>query len=310
MQVTLIHNPGAGDDKQPSKSELESVIRKAGHDLRYQSVDAKGWFKVLAEPANLIAVAGGDGTVGKVARRMLGRHLPIAVLPVGTANNISRTLGIADLSVSELIAAWSTARQVSWDAGMSEGPWGERTFIEGVGAGLFTTAVPHIQANQTVAQLNDAEAKLDYTLQLLRDHLDRCPATRLSVKLDGKDASGDYILFETLLMEYIGPNLYLAPKTVRGDGLFNVVLISEGDRAALRDHLKTRQHGTLWPPEFKTHRAKHVEIEWTGFPIHIDDKIWPAKDEAKPKHPAPIDLRVVRQAIDFLVPREVPDRPH
>lgn len=309
MRVTLIHNPGAGDDKQPSKGQLEALIREAGHDVRYQSVREKGWSKVLKKAADLIAVAGGDGTVGKVARRLIGRGIPIAVLPMGTANNISRTLGIADLSVIQLIPSWSTARHLSWDAGVSEGPWGERTFIEGIGAGLFTTAIPHIDANETMAQLNDAEVKLTYTVQLLREQLNDCPPTRLNLKLDGKDASGDYILFETLLMEYIGPNLYLAPKIVRDDGLFDVVMVAEEDRAELHEHLKTWQEGMLWPAEFKTRQAKRVEIEWTGFPVHIDDKLWPPKGKRKPKQPAPIDLRVVRKAVDFLVPKDLPDRP-
>jgi diacylglycerol kinase family enzyme len=309
MRVTLIHNPGAGDDKQPSKGQLEALIREAGHDVRYQSVREKGWSKVLKKAADLIAVAGGDGTVGKVARRLIGRGIPIAVLPMGTANNISRTLGIADLSVIQLIPSWSTARHLSWDAGVSEGPWGERTFIEGIGAGLFTTAIPHIDANETMAQLNDAEVKLTYTVQLLREQLNDCPPTRLNLKLDGKDASGDYILFETLLMEYIGPNLYLAPKIVRDDGLFDVVMVAEEDRAELHEHLKTWQEGMLWPAEFKTRQAKRVEIEWTGFPVHIDDKLWPPKGKRKPKKPAPIDLRVVRKAVDFLVPKDLPVRP-
>jgi len=309
MRVTLIHNPGAGDDKQPSKGQLEALIREAGHDVRYQSVREKGWSKVLKKTADLVAVAGGDGTVGKAARRLIGRGIPIAVLPMGTANNISRTLGIADLSVLELIPSWSTARHLSWDAGMATGPWGERPFIEGIGAGLFTAAIPHIDANETVARLNDTEVKLTYTQQLLRERLDRCRPTKLSVKLDGKDASGSYILLEALLMQFIGPNLYLAPKTVRDDGLFDVVMVAEEDRGALHEHLKTWQDGMLWPAEFKTLRAEHVEIEWTGFPVHLDDKLWPPKGKKKPKSPAPIDLRVVRKAVDFLVPKDLPDPP-
>ena len=310
MRVTLIHNPSAGDESQPRKRELESMIREAGHVLRYQSASAKDWVNALDQPADVVAVAGGDGTVGKVARQMIGRHIPIAVVPIGTANNISRTLRIGSFSVRQLIASWSAARHVSWDVGASEGPWGERAFIEGIGAGLFTTAIPRIDANATLAEIDDTDTKLDYTLQLLREHLDRCVPTRVSAKLDGKDVSDDYILFETLLMEYIGPNLYLAPKTVRGDGHFDVVMIAEEDRAALRHHLESRRHGMLWPPEFKTVRARQVEIQWTGFPVHIDDGIWPEDGERKPEHPAPIKLRVVREAIDFLVPKDVPDRPH
>ena len=87
MQVTLIHNPGAGtnDNQRPSRRELESMIREAGHGLRYQSVDVKGWASALAHHADLIAVAGGDGTVATVARRLVGRGIPIAILPIGTA---------------------------------------------------------------------------------------------------------------------------------------------------------------------------------------------------------------------------------
>src|SRR5262249_27396779 len=174
MRVTLIHNPGAGGDKQPSKGQLEALIREAGHDVRYQSVREKGWSKVLKKTADLVAVAGGDGTVGKVARRLIGRGIPIAVLPMGTANNISRTLGITGMSVIQLIPSWSTARHLSWDAGMTRGPWGERAFIEGIGAGLFTRSIPHIDADATVAELNDTEVKLSYTLQFLRELLDHC----------------------------------------------------------------------------------------------------------------------------------------
>jgi len=308
MQVTLIHNPGAGtnDNQRPSRRELESMIREAGHGLRYQSVDVKDWASALAHHADLIAVAGGDGTVATVARRLVGRGIPIAILPIGTANNISQTLGIAGLAPSQLITSWSSARHVPHDAGVARGPWGERTFIEGVGAGLFTTSIPRIDSNETMAQLNDVDAKLGHTLQLLRDHLDECPPTRLRVKLDGEDASGEYILFETLLMKYIGPRLHLAPNAVFGDGLFDVVMISERDREALHEHLKTRQRGVLWPPEFKTVRAKHVEIEWTGFAVHLDDTVWPTNGDGTSEPAAPIELRAVRAAIDFVVPQAVP----
>jgi hypothetical protein len=53
-------------------------------------------------------------------------------------------------------------------------------------------------------------------------------------------------------------------------------------------------------------RGRH---KWTGFPVHIDDKLWPPKGKRKPKKPAAIDLRVVRKAVDFLVPKDLPDRP-
>ena len=95
MKVTLIHNPAAGDDRQPSAGQLEALIEEAGHKVRYESTKEKGWTKALKKETDLVVVAGGDGTVAKVARRLIGEKLPLTILPMGTANNISKTLGIA-----------------------------------------------------------------------------------------------------------------------------------------------------------------------------------------------------------------------
>jgi diacylglycerol kinase (ATP) len=305
VRVTLIHNPGAGDDRQPSRGQLEALIAEAGHDVRYQSVRESGWAKVLKKKVDVVAVAGGDGTVAKVARRLRGSGIPMAVLPMGSANNISRTLGIAELSVIELIPSWSSARHLIFDTGVAKGPWGKRHFIEGAGLGLFTSAIRHIDANETMAQLNDTEMKLTYALQLLRDRLDRCPATEVTASLDGKNISGEYVLLEAMLMQFVGPNLYLAPESIRDDGLFDVVMVAEADREALHEHLRDSQDGMVWPPEFKTRRGKHLRLEWTGFAVHIDDKVWPVKGKTRPKPQATIELEVEPKTIEFLVPKQL-----
>src|SRR5436190_11343435 len=97
MRVTLLHNAGAGDDDQPDAQQLIELLRNAGHAVSYRSTGEDDWVKALNEPADVIAVAGGDGTIGRVAKQMAGRGIPLGVLPMGTANNISHTLGVADL---------------------------------------------------------------------------------------------------------------------------------------------------------------------------------------------------------------------
>jgi diacylglycerol kinase family enzyme len=302
LRVTLIHNPGSGDDSHPSRGQLEALIREAGHKVRYQSVREKGWSKVLKKETDMVAVAGGDGTVGKVVRRLVGRGIPIAVLPLGTANNIARTLGIAGLSVMQLIPSWDSSRHQAFDAGVAKGPWGSRHFIEAIGVGLFSSAMGHLDEDETLENLPDAEVKVTYTLQLLREFLVDCKTTQLTATLDDKDVSGKYLLFEAMLMQYLGPNLYLAPDIVPDDGLFDLVLVAEKDRTTLHDHLESWQEGNPWPSEFRTLRGAHLQIEWTGFPIHIDDKRWPEEGKQKPKAAA-IDVTIERKAIDFLVPK-------
>ena len=306
MRVTLIHNPEAGDETRPTRGQLEALIKEAGHKVRYQSVKDSGWSKALKKQADLIAVAGGDGTIAKVARQMIGGKVPLTVLPMGTANNISRTLGIVHLPITLLIASWEKGRRLPFDAGMAEGPWGERHFIEGFGTGLFPRAVPHIDANETLAEISDAEVKVTYTLQLLREYLDKCPATEVTGTLDGENISGRYLLFEAMLMQFIGPNLPLAPNILSDDGMFDVVMVHDHDREKLHEHLATWQEGALWPSEFKTSQGARLEIEWKGFPVHIDDKVWPGEDE-KPKPAGKIKLTIEPKALEFLVPKDLPE---
>lgn len=307
MRATLIHNPGAGDGRQPTAGQIVALMKEAGYKVRYQSVREDGWSRVLGKSADLVAVAGGDGTVGRVARRLIGSGLPIAVLPIGTANNISRTLGIAGLAVTQLIPAWKSARRLAFDAGIATGPWGERCFIEGAGTGLLTCSMPEMEDNKTIGQLNDTGARVTYAQQIFRERLADCPAIEIGATLDGEDISGRYLLFEVLNMAYIGPNLFLAPDIVRNDGEFEVVLLAEKHRRRLHRHIRDWQEGKPWPSEFGARRGRRLKIEWTGFTMHIDDKLWPAEGKKKPKPPATIDIKVERKAVRFLVPKEVDD---
>jgi diacylglycerol kinase family enzyme len=306
MRVTLIHNPRAGDDTQPTTGQLQALIREAGHKVRVQSVKEEGWSASLKKSADIVVVAGGDGTVGKVARRLIGRDIPLAILPLGTANNISKTLGIADLPVTRLIPGWSKARAVKFDAGVAVGPWGTRYFIEGVGLGFLPFAIPAVQANPTMESLTDANAKVTYALQIMRERLGDHEALSLKASIDGKDISGEYVLFEVMNMKYVGPNLYLAPDLLHNNGMFEVVCVERKHRKELQKILAHWQEGGPWPAEFVTHSGRNVLVEWTGFPLHLDDKLWPAKNKKNSiRPPAPIELEVLPKALCFLVPREV-----
>lgn len=304
-RVTLIHNPDAGDENQPTGGQIVALMKETGYKVRYQSTRKKGWRDALGKSADLVAVAGGDGTVGKVARRLIGSGVPIAVLPLGTANNISKSLGIADLPITRLIPGWKSARRLVFDAGIASGPWGERHFIEGVGTGLLTCSIPELEGNKTIGQLHETGIRVTYAQQIFRERLTECPAIDVGATLDGEDISGRYLLFEVLNMPYIGPNLFLGPDTVRNDGKFDVVLLAEKHRNRLHRNIKDWQEGKLWPSEFGVRRGKRLKIEWTGFSVHVDDKLWPVEGKRKPKPPATIKIEVEPRAIGFLVPKEV-----
>jgi diacylglycerol kinase (ATP) len=109
VRVTLMHNPTAGDEEH-SPEQLTAVLQDAGHEVLYQSVKEDGWPDALGARAELVVVAGGDGTVAKVFKELVGRDLPVALLPLGSANNVARTLGLAGDAPMRFVAAWKGGR--------------------------------------------------------------------------------------------------------------------------------------------------------------------------------------------------------
>src|SRR5207249_741135 len=112
--------------------------------------------------------------------------------------------------------------------------------------------------------------------------------------------------FEAMLIRFMGPSLRLGPDIRLDDGVFDVVMVHDRDREKLHEHLATWQEGALWPAEFKTSQGTLLQIEWKGFPVHIDDRVWPREGE-KPKTVGEIRLTIEPKALEFLVPKDLPE---
>lgn len=304
MKVTLIHNPGAGDDEQPSGDQLIRLIRKAGHKTKYFSSKDKKWKKALKKPGDIVAVAGGDGTVGGVARRLVDNRTPIAVLPMGTANNIANTIGVTGRTFEDLIDGWNTAHCVNFDAGVAKGPWGTRHFIEGFGVGLFAETMFRIDNGQhpPVLRAEDPEEEIREALKALKKQLSTYPAKALTVRLDGQDISGDYYMLEALNVRYIGPNLELVPRAATNDGLFDIVFVAKGEQAKLRRYISDHLGHKRSRANLTVRQGRHLQVEWKSSQVHIDDMTWPEDKAAAGVLSMAIDIKIDPGALVFLKP--------
>ena len=303
MRVTLIHNPGSGRQEHDAKALLK-LLRRAGHKARYQPTDEKGWDRVLDKRADLVAVAGGDGTVASVTRRMVGRGVPVAILPSGTANNVARSLGLLKRSFEELMSGWRDARRVRLDVGIASGPWGQRYFVEGLGAGLFAGMLVRSEQNKGRKEKENKTKGparvVDGALRRLKEAAEIAEPVEIAARLDGVDISGNYLLFEAVNLPFIGPSLFIAPDKKAGDGQLEVVLVPEAQRARLVRYLDHWHEKRARPSLLPSHRGKHLQIEWTGFALHIDDKLRPRKN-AEPEDVAGlVDVRVDGATVEFL----------
>jgi len=75
------------------------VLRASGHRVTPVITPAPGEATALARRcvesgADLVLAMGGDGTLNEAANGMIGTHVPLAVMPAGTANVLARELGL------------------------------------------------------------------------------------------------------------------------------------------------------------------------------------------------------------------------
>jgi len=138
MRTLLCHNPDSGT-KGHDKDSILSALRLADHDVRYASVKDENFKSTLVKfgsQVDLVVAAGGDGTLAEVLTNLPDRSVPVAILPLGTANNFARSLGIGG-TPQELVETWQTDHACPASIGSATGAWGTILFLESFGVGLF-----------------------------------------------------------------------------------------------------------------------------------------------------------------------------
>jgi diacylglycerol kinase family enzyme len=272
MRATLIHNPSAGDGRLDGAT-LRQMLVEAGLQVRYRK-RAGDWRKALRQKADLVIAAGGDGTVSAVALALSGSAMPLAILPLGMANNIGRALGVHG-DIAELARAWQSAQPRPLDLGVISASWGEERFVESAGGGLFSHLIAvgeeEIESAQT---LTGAEG--DRALLVLKRLIEESKPRRWQVDLDGVDLSGDYIALEAMNIRFVGPKVPLAADADPADGLLDVVLVGEHERAELLDYVSGRLADSAAElPRLPIQRGRHLRVRPpTGEPMHAGDSLF------------------------------------
>ena len=273
---TLIHNPGAGAEKY-TKEQLTSRIESLGYECRYSSTKKKGW-KNIDPDTDFIIIAGGDGTIRKVVKKLLDRKIlqkrfPLALLPLGTANNISKSLGIRG-EPEDLAHSWKKESIRKIDVGSVEGLSDVTFFIEGLGYGIFPLLMETMKEKDEKLFLS-LDTEINYSLQILHDLILSYQTENLQLEINGVDHSGKYLLAEIMNIRSVGPNLFLAPDANPADGQLEVVLVGEDQREGLANYVLNKLKGIEDPFVFNAIKATTVRLQADKSHLHVDDElIW------------------------------------
>lgn len=286
MRVLLIHNPNAGLDSRSEKPSIRAM-EEAGHHVIVALPDDD----LEAVECDLIAVAGGDGTVSKMVERFLDTPLPLTIIPLGIANNIARSLGIArtpDLLTRPLRSfAQATVETTNKRLciGQFSGTNCEKHFIESVGCGLLTRLIATGKSDKLQRQsaFNDVRDELHYRVETLRALLEEFDGADYHITIDGQDLSGRYLLVEVMNISHVGPGLELAPGKDPGSDKLELVLVGKDERHKLESYLSAvlSAIGNGEKPDtvFTRIPGKKVELKCQTSEIHIDDKCLTSEQE-------------------------------
>jgi len=108
--VLIVHNPTAGWRRPALLEQVAAALRATGAAVVIRRTQAPGDAGRIARAAlrekfDRLLVAGGDGTINEAATALAGSALPLAILPMGTANVLATEIGLATDAASIARAA-------------------------------------------------------------------------------------------------------------------------------------------------------------------------------------------------------------
>lgn len=281
MLIRLVLNPDAGKGGHEGE-ELRRRIENAGHRVIPLAPEGGD-----PQPGELIAVAGGDGTVAKAVIAYRDAGLPMTFIPLGTANNIARSFGILGfpdiLKAARASGACESSGQARFLAvARITGPGLDQDFLESAGVGVLARLMREGEPEDTVPEhsLRDRRKILHEEARNLAGLLDGYVPRDYGLRIDGRDLSGPYLMVEVMNTPRTGPGLILAPDKDPGNGRFDVILVREEDRRSLEDYLAACTQDGEPPAPFTRLGAASVEIRCRPDDLHVSDKLPEGREEA------------------------------
>ncbi|GGM21554.1 diacylglycerol/lipid kinase family protein [Deinococcus aerophilus] len=272
--ATLIFNPGAGGSGHSSPEGLTEALHGIGYRPVYRATDSEDALQgALAGATGTVFVAGGDGTIRAAALRLAGRpNVTLGVIPMGTANNIARTLGVCG-EPQDVIAAYADARAVPFDVGRVRAPWGEDTFLEALGCGAFADVLADYDPESGKSPLRAVGA--------IGSALSGLNPLPLTLSLDGAaQPELAHLLLEVMNTPATGPRLPLCSGADPCDGWLDVVSVNAEERDGLLAYaaaLARDGFGEL--PSVQRARARSIDIPYLGQAFHVDGEVRPARPD-------------------------------
>jgi diacylglycerol kinase family enzyme len=297
MRAIVLLNQGAGASTSQRTQETHQLIaqcfKNSGIDVTLQPVTGDQLAEVARTAAtsgvDAVIAGGGDGTISTVAGALVGKELPLGILPLGTLNHFAKDLGIP-LTIPEAVAVIAAGHQVRLDVAQVN----ERVFINNSSLGIY----PRVVLDRDQQQNRFGWSKWPaMTIALFRG-LRRFPL--VEVRLQTSDQS----VVRLTPMVFIGNNLYqidllnIGKRSCLDKGELSLYLANVQSRWGMFKLTMRAMVGRLQQSrDFESHCLQECWINSKRHQLHVsaDGEVI----ELKP----PLHYRSLKGALPVFVPK-------
>ncbi len=295
-RAQLIFNASSGrtDDSAQQLLDALTLMQDSGLSVEVHMVRRASELQRVAREAvesgtSLIVVAGGDGTIDEVAGALVGTDATLGIIPIGTRNNLARSLGVPTSSVADAVALLREGKRAKIDVGFAEGSAASRYFLEvsavGIGPALFPAA-DEIQRGDL--------SKIGDFLSTLVSH----PPSQIHLALDeDNEATANAHMAFATNMPYLGANFHLASDIAIDDGLLDVYVFANLSKLDLVGYMVQLTTGGPADPRIVHYRVRRVGIS--------SEPPMPTMADGYDLGNGPVSISVKQRALNVIVGSEV-----
>jgi diacylglycerol kinase (ATP) len=272
-RLRVIYNPTAGFRRRRKLAALLLALDRLGAKVTLAETRGRGHAIELAQEAadagcDAVVAAGGDGTINEVANGLWGTSVPLALLPLGTANVLAAELDLPRSAerLAEL-AAFAPARTVWPGEIVEDGVARGRIFLLMAGVGFDAAVIAHVDP-ALKRRFGKAAFVASSLMRILRYELTRYPA-----RIDGMPYECASLV--AARAHFYGGRFVLAPQASLDERRLDVVLFEKSGPVAAFAYSAAMVLGTLQRrSDLRVIEAKEVELPGpAGALVQLDGDI-------------------------------------
>jgi diacylglycerol kinase (ATP) len=297
-RLLVIVNPSAGRRRRRFLKQTLEEVQRLGAEVVLRETAARGDAEAYAREAgqeavgdaggrfdarfDAIVAAGGDGTANEIANGLAGSSLPLAVIPLGTANVLAHEIGMPSRAAGiARVLAFGPARAI-WP-GEIDG----RRFLMMAGIGFDARVVEGVDE-----ALKRHFGKLVFVREILRE-LFRNRSYRCRVVSGGIVSEAESIIF-TKGHFYAGRFVLVHEARLEEPKLF-MVLFHKGGRYAIIKYLIALARGRL-------DRRSDIRVVATEEAMVMASDAGPVEADGDIAAGLPVTVRIARTPLYLLRP--------